>query len=394
MKVINYQRIFALVLSVLLAIGCASNPVTVDTASGTDAMDDLSDFEKGDFSNDTDVDARGTPVAVSVTDELSGVAAAREGQEIVALNAADAAANDLQRSFDLFPPHAKPGHCYARVLTPAAFETTDEEVLIQEASHRIEIIPAEYEWVDEDVVVQEATTQLEVVPAKYETITEQVLVKPESKKIVQIPAEYRLEEKRVLDRPAHTVWKRSAGSADGSLQTKLDNSTGEVVCLVVVRASYKTVEKTVLVEPARTEEIAIPAEYEPITKTVEVEPATTRKIAIPEKTMVVKQQRLVKAAEEQKIDIPASYETVIRRSKISEESLDWQEVLCQGNMSNDVVAGIQQKLTEQGYNSGGVDGQLGKNTLQAVNAYAKAKDLPLGKNYIAIETVESLGVSY
>lgn len=386
MKTIRHHSLFAIALTLSLVTGCASNPAPLETASDSAAVDAVSDAAQADVES--------SAVEMQDGESLDATPAAGEGQEIAALNTASSEANDALSSSDLFPPNAKPGHCYARVLTPAEFETTNEEVLKTEASYRIEIVPAEYEWIDEVVVVQEATTKLEVVPARYETITEQVLVKPESKKIVEIPAEYRAEEERVLDQPAHTIWKRTSSPADGALQTKLDKSTGEVVCLVEVPASYKTVKKTVLAEPARTEEIVIPAEYESVTKTVEVEPASTREITVPEKTMIVKQRRLVKPAEEQKIEIPSTYETVVKRTKISEESLDWQEVLCQENMSHDVVADIQQKLTEQGYNSGGVDGRLGQNTLKAVNSYAKAKDLPLGKNYIAIETVESLGVNY
>ncbi|MGI9284425.1 MAG: peptidoglycan-binding domain-containing protein [Pseudomonadales bacterium] len=384
MKVICHRPLFALALAVSLGAGCASNSTPIETASSTATVDAISDVAEADIETSS--------TEIQNADELN---TADETQEVAALNSAGADVDDgTQLSSDLFPPNAKPGHCYARVLTPAEFETTEEEVLKTDASYNIEIIPAEYEWVDEVVVVQEATTKLEVIPAKYETITEQVLVKPESKKIVEIPAVYRTEEEQVLDQPAHTIWKRTSSPADGALQTKLDKSTGEVVCLVEVPASYKTVKKTVLAEPARTEEIIIPAEYKSVTKTVEVAPATTREITIPERTEVVKQRSLVKPPQEQKIEIPATYETVVKRAKISEESLAWQEVLCEENMSHDVVADIQQKLNEQGYNSGGVDGILGKITLHAVNAYAEAKDLPLGKNYIAIETVESLGVSY
>ena len=393
MKVINHHPLFALALAVSLGAGCASNPAPVETASESTAVDTIGNVA------DADIDASSAAIqnadeAMQNTDELDAASANGETQQIAALNAAGAEVDGTQPLSDLFPPNAKPGHCYARVLTPAEFETTEEEVLKNEASFRIEIIPAEYEWIDEVVTVQEATTKLEVVPAKYETIAEQVLVKPESKKIVEIPAEYRSEEEQVLDQPAHTIWKRTSSPVDGALQTKLDKSTGEVVCLVEVPASYKTVKKTVLAEPARTEEIVIPAEYKSVTKTVEVEPASTREIVIPARTEVVQQRNLVKPPQEQKIEIPATYETVVKRSKISEESLAWQEVLCEENMSHDVVASIQQKLSEQGYNSGKADGKLGKNTLKAVNSYAKAKDLPLGKNYIAIETVESLGVSF
>lgn len=387
MKLVTHTASYVIAAGILLLVGCANNPATEDIGNGLSADD-----------SGLAVDSESSPPARQSLDEQGAIVGAEQdvgaAQEVAALNTADAEVRGAQPAADLFPPNAKPGHCYARVLTPAEFETTEEKVIDKEASFRIEIIPAEYEWVDDVVVVQEATTELEVVPAKYETITEQVLVKPESKKIVEIPAEYRVEEEQVLDQPAHTIWKRTSSPADGALQTKLDKSTGEVVCLIEVPASYKTVKRTVLAEPARTEEIVIPAEYKAVTKTVEVQPATTREITIPERTEVVQRRSLVKPTREQKIELPASYETVVKRTKVSEEKLAWQEVLCEENMSQAVVADIQQKLSDEGYSIGAVDGLLGKNTLHAVNAYAKAKDLPLGKNFITIETAESLGVNY
>ena len=62
----------------------------------------------------------------------------------------------------LFPPNALPGHCYARVLTPATYNTTDDTVLVSEASERVEIIPAKFEWGEETVIVKEASSYLKI----------------------------------------------------------------------------------------------------------------------------------------------------------------------------------------------------------------------------------------
>ena len=61
---------------------------------------------------------------------------------------------------DLLPPNAEPGHCYARVLIPAQYESGSETVLASAASQRIEIIPARYDYVDETVMVEEESTRL------------------------------------------------------------------------------------------------------------------------------------------------------------------------------------------------------------------------------------------
>jgi len=68
-------------------------------------------------------------------------------------------------------------------------------------------------------------------------------------------------EEQVLIKEAHTVWKKGRG-----LIEKVDDTTGEIMCLVEVPAQYKTVRKRVLVNPATVKEVTIPAEY----KTVKV----------------------------------------------------------------------------------------------------------------------------
>ena len=85
----------------------------------------------------------------------------------------------------------------------------EEKVLVKEASERIEIIPAQYEWVEERVLVEAASSRL-----------------------VEVPAKYAWQEERVVVKPAHTVWKKGNGPIE-----KVDNITGEIMCLVEVPAT-------------------------------------------------------------------------------------------------------------------------------------------------------------
>lgn len=167
---------------------------------------------------------------------------------------------------DLFPPNPVPGHCYARVLLPATYDVSEEQVLVKAAEQKFEIDEARYEWVEEAVLVKEASTRLETVPAVYETVTAQVLVKPEGKKLITVPAKYETSTQRILDKPAHTVWKRGKGPIDNALKTAYDESTGEVMCLVEIPATYRTIEKRTLVTPESVQEVLTPAEYKMVSK--------------------------------------------------------------------------------------------------------------------------------
>jgi len=282
---------------------------------------------------------------------------------------------------DLLPPNAAPGECYARVWVDAEYKTSEEQVLVSQASKKINVIPAQYETVtetveisaassrletipavygteseqvlvrdsrrvwrvgnknadapasdallvaatnhgidlttaqvgmcfhehyvpatfrteSESVLVKAATEQVNIVPAQYETVEKRVLVREASTKLVNVPAEYGVEEEQIIDKPAHTIWKKGTGPIQ-----RIDEATGEIMCLVEVPATYKTVKRTVLVSAARTETVEIPAEYETVQVT-----------------------QLVSAAREERSPIEAVYNTVDRQVVDSAAGFAWHEV--------------------------------------------------------------------
>ncbi len=167
---------------------------------------------------------------------------------------------------------ARPGECYLEYYKPAVYRTETEKVLVKEASEKITVVPPRYDWVEEKVMVKEASTKVVQVPATYETVTEKILVEP-----------------------ARTEWKKGRGAKE-----RIDNATGEIMCLVEIPAKYKTVTRRVVKTPATTKTIEIPAEY----KTVRV-------------------RKLVQPAQEKRVEIPAEYKEVTKRVKVSEEAVTW-----------------------------------------------------------------------
>ncbi len=178
-------------------------------------------------------------------------------------------------------------------------------------------LPPEYETVYTDELVAEESFRIEVIPAKYETVTEQVLVKEASSKLVNIPATYKYIEEKMLVKEAHTTWKKGHGPIE-----KINNSTGEIMCLMQVPAEYKTVRKKVVDTPARTVVQEIPAEY----KTVKV-------------------RKMVSPASEKKIAIPAKYKKVGQKRLVREGQIIWHEIHSK-DLSKDTRTGNQICLTE------------------------------------------------
>jgi hypothetical protein len=285
------------------------------------------------------------------------------------------------------PPNPKAGECYARVYVPPVFETAEREVLVKEASQNIEIIPAEYEKGSERVMVAEGYDKLEVVEATYKEIEEKVLVAPAKTKIVEVPAVYEDLEEKILIRPARTVWKQGTGPIQ-----KIDEATGEIMCLVEEPAVYETYNKRVLKAPATTKEVTIPAKYKSVTKLVVDQPATTKTIAVPPVYQNVEVVKMVAPAQEKRTPVAAEYNTVTERTAVAPGRVEWRSILCETNMTGDRVRDIQVALKERGFDPGPIDGIIGRDTIKAMNAFQAANNLPQDK-YVNVDTLKALGVN-
>jgi len=240
---------------------------------------------------------------------------------------------------ELLPANANAGECYARVFAPPRYQTSTVRVLSRQASQRVETIPATYEVVEEKILVRQASKRFEEVPAEYGWVEEMVLVEG-----------------------AKTVWKEGRGIIE-----QVDNTTGEIMCLVEVPASYQTVRRQVVTKPATIREIEIPAEYE-----------------------TVRMTKMVSPSQEKYIPIPEEYTTVTRTEKVSDGSMQWKRVLCETNMTPEMVSRIQDALMKAGHYPGAIDGIIGPQTHMAIKSYQKQNGLAEGD--LTYETIESLGV--
>jgi len=340
----------------------------------------------------------GKPVAsdASLDQDLLNKQAALEAREAelmrreAALSAAPqavAVSGGASSGSSLLPPKAEPGQCFTRVWQEPQYKTTSERKLMSEAGERIEVIPAKYQTGSKRIVVEESSTKLVTVPATYKTVTERVMVRPATSRIQTVAAVYETQSERVIDKAAHTIWKKGAGPIQ-----RLDASTGEIMCLVEVPATYKTITKRVIKTPASTRTVESPAEYKTVTRRVVDREAYTKEVTIPAKYSTVKVTELVTPAQERRIAIPAKYQTVQKRELVVDGEMAWREILCDTNTTPGKVREIQGALKAAGYNPGSVDGQLGPSTVSAVSAYQKSKGLS-GGGVLTAKTVKALGIS-
>ena len=283
----------------------------------------------------------------------------------------------------MLPADAKPGECYAKVQVPATFETYTENVVTSEGSEKIEVTDPAFSTVDEKVLVREASYKLEVVPAEYEEVEEKVMVEPAYSVLEVVPAKYETVEEKVLVKPATTVWKAGRGPIE-----RIDNSTGEIMCLVEEPAKYKTIEKRVLKTPAKVIKKEVPAKYKTVKKTVMKTPPTTKKVDVPAEYTTVKVRKLKTAAQEKRTSVPEKQETVTKIKKVSDGKLEWRP--CETNMTKDVIKQIQLSLKKAGFYEGTIDGLMGPGTISGLRTYQNEKGLAEGG--ITIETLKQLGI--
>lgn len=319
-----------------------------------------------------------------------------------------------------------PGQCFREYFTPAQFAEKDKEVEVKSESENIIVKAAEFEDSEETVTMKESYGVKKLIPAIYEKSEETIEIEP-----------------------AKAVWKKGSG-----LVERIDNTTGEIMCLVNVPPKYETLIKNVLKTEAQIEDSEvpavtkavsvkrlvsdatqesekvpaetmivkvkekvsdaqfswrpsdsegegtytgmqvclkeIPARYQTVKKLVVDTPASVAEVKVPAETKVIKVEKVATAAEVNRTKIPAVSKTVVKRVKIAGEKLEWRRVLCQTNMTKDLNKKIQQSLKEAGFYNGTVDGNIGRGTMNAVNAYQTEKGLPRGG--LTIKVLEELGI--
>lgn len=297
-----------------------------------------------------------------------------------------AIAGDLADNYQVHPPEARPGECYAKVIVPPEYREAQETIVKREASETITVIPATFEWVEERVLVKEAGETLSVVPETYRWIEEKILVEPAGYRLEPVAAEFDIITEQVLDKPEQITWKNECGP----LQS-VDHMTGDVLCLVSEPATYRTITRHVVSKPATTRRVAEPATYSTVLKQVLDSPARVIRHAVPAQYDTIRVKKLLTPARVRRVVTPVEYQSVTRKEKVADHHFAWRKTLCEPPIDANEVIELQQALKKLGFDPGEIDGVYGDATRRAIDAYQLNRRLPRGA--LTIETFDSLGLS-
>ncbi len=320
---------------------------------------------------------------------------------------------------------AKPGECFAKLITSPKAETYTDHVLVTPERTAKRAVPAVIDWVEKDVlvrpervvhktvaavthtevvteVVREATTREETVPPQYETHIEHVLVQPAHQEWVKTRAVPTNAPMLTPDgRPVHSdqrgylTWPgktpQNVPETDAARQYLKDGNPPFVWCLKDFPAVYEDRKVRAEVAPATTRRIDIPAVTRQVTKVVVDQPEHVEDVTIPAVYEKRKVRTEISPAHVETYTIPAVYRDVDKTRLVGKADVVWREVLCPRNAKPETVVAIQKALTAKGYYHGKIDGNLGVGTVAAMQKYQADQGLPQGQ--VSVEAVQMLGIT-
>ena len=371
----NKLIVLTAVSSIALLSACSST--TEKMSSGS------SDYESQLASRNSEINALKQKLSDS---EASASAANRRA---ASSSASTSSSSSSSTGGDLLPPNAKPGECFARIQVAPVFSTSKETVQRADGYNKVKVIPAVYGTEKKTVLAKEAVDVISVIPAVYGWSSEKVLVSPPITQIQRVPAVYGTDSSKVLIKAAHSVWKKGSGPI-----TKVDSATGEIMCLVEVPATYRTITKRVLKTPETTRSVVVkPAVYKTVKTRVVKEAARTVTKTTPAVYKTVTVKTLVKEATTSSVAVPPVYESITKTVKVKDGYSRWASILCKTNVTGDIIRDIQSALNAKKYKAGPVDGVYGAQTTRAVRKYQADKGLS-GNGQLTLEVVDSLGVRH
>lgn len=162
--------------------------------------------------------------------------------------------------------------------------------------------------------------------------------------------------------------------------------SGEGDCDQFTTRSYQK-----LVSNASTQTTEIPAKYttRSYEKLVDNAASTSNDVAAVYQTRTF--QKLASPASTKTIDVPAEYRTVTKRVLTKKGGFtEWRAVVCEGDVTADLIQQVQSALKTKGYNPGPIDNSFGAQTKKALIQYQKDNNLPVGA--FDFETLKSLGL--
>ncbi|MBM6551070.1 peptidoglycan-binding protein [Marinomonas ostreistagni] len=274
----------------------------------------------------------------------------------------------------------KPGQCWVYgQIKPRKVEKT-VSVTVKDSHTTINVTPAEIKRGYKKVVTREGTVTYRLQPATYKRVTERVLVREETTRYVKVPAVYEERDKRVVVEEAQTVLEQC--STPGA---------GVAFCAREIPAKEEVVKVQVLVQPEQSKVEVVPAKFEEVTKWVVDQPARVVEVSLAPRMEEVEVEEIVTPASANPYQVPAQTRKIQTQVYEGSPRMVMRQAVCNNDLNSGLVAQLQQRLKESGYEAGPADGRLGQKTMEALGAFQGDNGLAVGS--ITFEALNALGIN-
>ncbi|MEL7264033.1 MAG: hypothetical protein AAFP69_04360 [Planctomycetota bacterium] len=297
----------------------------------------------------------------------------------------DQQVKSLASGLSQLPPNPKPGECYVRVRVLAKYKTVTEDVMIRQATVRYQLVPAKFREVEERVMTNPESVRYEIIPAEYRTDRVTVVCKPEHTKLTSNATEFRDQPVNVQTEPERIVWKTGENPMGD-----ISKMAGDILCLVVEPAKFRKVMTRVVDHTASIKKRSVAAETMEIDTQVMVRPSRVKEIPVPASYKTVRVQKMVSPAKMKEIPVPAEYEKIETRVLVSPAKMVWRRVLCETNVTPDLIHRLRAKLQAKGFDNNQSCDKWSDELQRVVRRYQKKNELSQGG--LTYEFLEHLGV--
>jgi len=195
---------------------------------------------------------------------------------------------------------------------------------------------------------------------------------------------------RLASDAAHEAVKGDAVYTNRSFQKLVRDATTQSTA---VPAAYESRTYLKLATDAAYAENSTSAEYTNRTYQKLANNATTESSAVPA-SYETRNYNRTSAATTESIDIPAEYKTITKRNLVKPGGFtEWREVVCEADITEDLVQRVQSALISRGYNVGtaGADNKMGAATKSALVKFQKENNLPI-VGQLDVATLRALGI--
>jgi len=255
---------------------------------------------------------------------------------------------------DLLPSGAQAGQCYARVMIPAQYSTSQETVMVEEGYNKVQVHQPKLASRTEQVEIKQASVRYEVRQPTFRTVSEQKLVRPSYEKLSVSPPQFKTITETVQVSSPRTVWKRGnpgalraqgytiisvadAGIGGRGYRGTTDyGATGgtscgsmcEIWCLVEVPGESMSFNRRVMINPGQVRRTGVPAKYTTINRQIVADPGGVREIPVPAQYRSITVEDVIEPGGEHVTNVPPKYGQVNKRTLISGERYEWRRVVC------------------------------------------------------------------